>query len=76
MKSYLPKDEFTGTLIGRAWVPASLTGTVAGPSPILLNEDGVLDLSSLAPTCSELLNMGFSQREVVRKDYPRLGSYP
>jgi len=75
MKDYLPQDGFSGTLIGRAWVPASLTGTIAGPSPILLADDRVLDLSKMAATCSELLNLGFSGRDIDRKALPRLGSY-
>ncbi|MFL7870565.1 MAG: fumarylacetoacetate hydrolase, partial [Anaerolineales bacterium] len=43
--TYLPSDGFAGTLVGRAWIPATLTGTVAGPSPVLLTSDGVYDLS-------------------------------
>ena len=52
---FLPEDGFRGTLLGRAWLPATLTGSVAGPSPVLLTEQGVLDLSQIAPTCAELL---------------------
>jgi fumarylacetoacetate (FAA) hydrolase family protein len=58
--TYLPQDGYAGTLIGRAWVPAS-AGAIAGPSPVLLTERGVFDLSPLAPTCAELLNRGFSK---------------
>jgi fumarylacetoacetate (FAA) hydrolase family protein len=58
--TYLPKDGLAGTLIGRAWIPAS-GGVIAGPSPVLLTEQGVFDLSPLAPTCSELLNRGFAK---------------
>jgi fumarylacetoacetate (FAA) hydrolase family protein len=68
--SYLPKDGFAGTLIGRAWVPAS-GGVIAGPSPVLLTERGVFDLSPLAPTCAELLNRGFSKSDA---DLARLRS--
>jgi fumarylacetoacetate (FAA) hydrolase family protein len=46
----LPADGCTGTLIGRAWVP----GTPAGPSPVVVREDGVYDLARAAPTVSEL----------------------
>jgi len=60
--SYLPNDGFAGTLIGRAWLPAS-GGDIGGPVPVLLAEQGVLDLSPLAPTCAELLNRGFSKTE-------------
>jgi fumarylacetoacetate (FAA) hydrolase family protein len=75
MKRYLPRDGFAGTLIGRAWVPASLTGSIAGPSPVLLTQNGVLDLSSLAPTCAELLNSRFSLEGRDLGEFPRLGSY-
>lgn len=46
----LPTDSLRGTLVGRAWLP----GEHAGPAPILLREDGVYDLSALAPTLSGL----------------------
>ena len=46
----LPADSLRGTLVGRAWLP----GEHAGPAPILLREDGVYDLSALAPTLSGL----------------------
>ena len=46
----LPADSFRGTLVCRAWLP----GEYAGPAPILLREDGVYDLSALAPTLSGL----------------------
>lgn len=57
--SYLPKDGFAGTLIGRVWVPDRITGTVAGPSPVLVTDEDVFDLSPFARTCADLLNNGF-----------------
>jgi len=75
MQSYLPADGFTGTLIGRVWVPASQTGSVAGPSPIILTEESVFDLSSIAPTCAELLNTGFSLAGHNLSELLCLGSY-
>jgi fumarylacetoacetate (FAA) hydrolase family protein len=47
----LPADGTTGTLVGRAWVP----GNPAGPSVVSIREDGVWDISRLAPTMSDLL---------------------
>jgi len=47
----LPSDGLAGTLIGRAWVP----GRIAGPSPIVLRNDGVFDLSEHFATLSDLL---------------------
>jgi fumarylacetoacetate (FAA) hydrolase family protein len=55
-EEYLPSDRFAGLLLGRAWVPASLSGGVAGPSPVRIHEEGVFDLSPLAPTCADLIN--------------------
>lgn len=49
----LPADGLQGTLIGRAWIP----GELAGPSPVLLREDGVYDLADLAPTLAGLLEL-------------------
>ena len=50
----LPEDGVAGTLIGRAWVPA--TGAVsAGPSPVAVREDGIFDLSGAVATCAELV---------------------
>ena len=54
-ESFLPDDGLRGTLLGRAWLPASITGTVAGPAPVWLREDGVYDLSTIRPTMAELL---------------------
>jgi fumarylacetoacetate (FAA) hydrolase family protein len=48
----LPEDGFAGTLVGRAWVP----GEPGGPSPVLLTEDGVYDLSESEPLLARLLD--------------------
>ncbi|MCC6262790.1 MAG: fumarylacetoacetate hydrolase family protein [Bryobacterales bacterium] len=48
----LPEDNCAGLLAGRAWIPAH-----EGPSPVLVREDGVFDLSRVAPTMSEILNL-------------------
>ncbi|MGE8358780.1 fumarylacetoacetate hydrolase family protein [Pseudomonas sp.] len=49
----LPEDGLSGTLIGRIWLP----GPVPGPTPVLLHEDGVFDLSALAPTLAGLCEL-------------------
>ena len=49
----LPKDAGEALLIGRAWVD----GKVPGPSPVLVRGEDLLDLSSLAPTVSQLLEL-------------------
>jgi fumarylacetoacetate (FAA) hydrolase family protein len=48
----LPVDGCAGTLVGRAWLP----GEVPGPSVVAIREDGVFDLSPVAPTITDLLN--------------------
>jgi fumarylacetoacetate (FAA) hydrolase family protein len=48
----LPQDASRATLVGRAWVP----GRVGGPTPVTIADGSVFDLSSVAATCSELLN--------------------
>ncbi|HEU5045715.1 MAG TPA: fumarylacetoacetate hydrolase family protein [Nocardioidaceae bacterium] len=48
-ESTLPSDRFTGTLVGRVWDP-----TVSGPSPVLVREDGVYDVSDSFPTIRDL----------------------
>jgi fumarylacetoacetate (FAA) hydrolase family protein len=53
--AYLPADGLAGTLLGRAWLPAQPAGGVAGPSPVLLRQDGVFDLTPLSVTMAELL---------------------
>ncbi len=73
-QAFLPEDGFTGSLIGRAWVPA-LSDKPAGPSPVLISADGIFDLSSIAPTCAELMNNNFSTKSVDISSLAHLGSY-
>jgi len=47
----LPADAAQAVLVGRAWVQGS------GAVLVQLRPDGVYDLSALAPTCSELLEL-------------------
>lgn len=47
----LPADGTKGTLVGRAWIP----GNPSGPSVVSVRDDGVWDISRLAPTMSDLL---------------------
>ena len=48
----LPVDRSHAVLVGRAWRP-----DVGGPSPVTVRGDDVLDLSPVAPTSSDLLNL-------------------
>ncbi|SEJ68126.1 fumarylacetoacetate hydrolase family protein [Paraburkholderia diazotrophica] len=54
IKDTLPDDGFTGTLVGRAWLPPTDT-TPGGPAVVVLRADGVFDISDVAPTMSSLL---------------------
>jgi fumarylacetoacetate (FAA) hydrolase family protein len=75
LASFLPEDGFSGTLIGRAWLPASVTGSVAGPSPVWVCADGVFDLSSVAPTVSELVAGDPAWRARGPRGLPRVGAF-
>jgi len=49
----LPTDAAEAVLIGRVWLP----GDPPGPTPVLIRDAEVHDLSSLAPTVSQLLEL-------------------
>jgi fumarylacetoacetate (FAA) hydrolase family protein len=51
LSAVLPFDHERAVLIGRAWVEGH------GPVLVRVREDGLYDLSSVAPTCSALLEM-------------------
>ena len=51
-EAILPEDAAQATLIGRAHIP----GSPGGPSPVRVDPEQVYDLSSVAPTCAELLS--------------------
>ena len=51
-QAILPADHENAVLVGRAWVPAR-----GGPVPVLVRDGGLHDLSSIARTCSELLEL-------------------
>ena len=47
----LPEDHSDAVLVARAWIPS------VGPTPVLIQGDEVLDLSGLAATSSQLLDL-------------------
>jgi fumarylacetoacetate (FAA) hydrolase family protein len=49
----LPEDGFDGVLVGRLWIDAPNPG----PRVVAVREDGVIDLSALAPTMSDLIDL-------------------
>jgi fumarylacetoacetate (FAA) hydrolase family protein len=52
MQDFLPEDGLSGCLVTRIWIDHP-----AGPRPCVLREDGVYDLSSLAATMSDLIDL-------------------
>lgn len=64
----LPADGMRGTLVGRVWLP----GEAPGPTPVLLREDGVFDLTQLAPTLSGLLEDPALLQRLRQLDAPRI----
>src|SRR5215469_10816827 len=52
-RDVLPSDGIAGTLVGRVWVE----GVHEGPRPVVLRADGLYDLSTLAPTLSDLFDL-------------------
>jgi len=49
----LPTDAARATLVGRAWVP----GEHGGPTPVLLRGDELIDVSGVAATLSDLIEL-------------------
>ncbi len=68
---FLPEDSFQGTLIGRAWT----TGNIPGPSPVMIKENGVYDISNIAPTTSELFNRGLEFLNIDLSQSNRIGRF-
>jgi fumarylacetoacetate (FAA) hydrolase family protein len=48
-----PVDRYAGTLVGRVWIG----GALFGPRTIVAHQDGLFDLSALAPTLSDLFEL-------------------
>ena len=67
----LPGDHTRAILIGRVWLPA-----VRGPVLVRVQADGVYDLSSIAPTASQLLDLERPGEAILAAPgVPRLGSF-
>ena len=67
----LPRDADEALLVGRAWV----AGEIPGPSPVLVRDGQVLDLSRLAPTMAQLLDLdGLPGRLRSASGLPAIGS--
>ncbi len=64
-----PADHSRATLVGRVWSP-----DVQGPVLVRIEDGGVYDLSAVAPTCSQLLDLDEPHAAVRAPSLPRLGS--
>ena len=56
----LPVDRYGGTLVGRVWID----GALPGPRTVVAREEGLIDLSTLAPTLSDLFELSQPARSV------------
>ena len=66
----LPADAARAALVGRAWLP-----DVAGPAVVAVKDGAVYDLSRVAPTCSQLLELDDPVAAVRNAgSLPRVGS--
>jgi fumarylacetoacetate (FAA) hydrolase family protein len=66
----LPQDYADALLVGRALVPS-----LGGPVPVQVRADGVYDLSSLAPTMSDLLEIADAAARIRSAGtLPRVGT--
>jgi len=53
LNEIIPDDAYRGTLVGRLWVE----GALEGPRTVIARDDGLYDLSTLAPTLSDLFEL-------------------
>lgn len=65
----LPADGYTGTLAGRAWVPAA-----GGPSVVAIREGGVVDVSAAFPTMRALTETAEPAAALAAASGPVIGS--
>jgi fumarylacetoacetate (FAA) hydrolase family protein len=68
----LPEDHDRGTLVGRAWLPEA-----GGPALVSIRDNTVYDLSAVAATSAQLLNLPNPLSEVRGAGaLPRIGALP
>ncbi len=68
LKATLPADAQQATLVGRVWADG------LGPVLVRIDEDGLYDLSGLAPTCSALLELPNAAAAVRFHEAPKMAS--
>jgi fumarylacetoacetate (FAA) hydrolase family protein len=69
----LPKDGLAGTLVGRVWLPATST-MPASVAVVALRADGVFDISGIALTISDLVELEDPAAAVQAAGGRRIGS--
>ena len=69
-REILPEGGLTGTLVGRVWIDAPH----GGPRTIVVREDGVFDLSRLAPTLSDLFDLSDAAARVCEHRGEAMGT--
>ena len=56
LQSFIPRDGFAGTLVGRAWLPGRPGDRqIGGPAVVAFRADGVFDISRSTPTMAALI---------------------
>ncbi len=70
VSTIMPTDAAAATLVGRAWVP----GNPSGPSVVLVRGEDVIDITSMVPTVSELLESNQLLQTVGNAQGTRIGS--
>ena len=53
LENACPTDGLNGDFVGRVWLP----GEDGGPTPVLIKDEGVFDISCISPTISGLLSI-------------------
>ncbi|MDE0941612.1 MAG: fumarylacetoacetate hydrolase family protein [Alphaproteobacteria bacterium] len=69
----LPEGGLQGCFVGRIWLPAGAEGAGGGPTPVLVTDDGVFDLSAISATLSGLLAMDDPATAAQRGKGAKLG---
>jgi len=65
----LPRNGLEGCFVGRVWLP----GGGGGPTPVLISDDGVFDLTGTSPTLAGLLAMDDPAAAAIAGRGDRLG---
>ncbi len=70
VEKLLPSGGLNGTFVGRVWWPEDN----GGPLPVRIEEEGIYDLSGLAPTLAQILNLEGAAQQIGNLDCRRLAA--